>query len=172
MNSCNLIVPIESRGLKKKGSQNNKFDLKMWLGNVFLLHLKLKIATFCVVNKHIWDTSVFCELSWWSCLILEGRLGTLCYHAAKVSPSSSQAKRRREQGKQQGVGNLRELNGPCNPALSSHWQMKWSCVSHLTSRLIFLIAEEGWRIIHHLANLSSSVTSWKNSLSDSDGWLT
>lgn len=92
-----------------------------------------------------------------------GRLGMLCYHTVQVSQASPQAERGREnhqgQCKQLRVGNQRELNGPCNPASSSPWQMKWSCVSHLTSLLIFLIAEEGWRIIHHLANLSSSTTS-------------
>ena len=32
---------------------------------------------------------------------------------------------------------------------------------HLTSRLTLLTAEEGWLAIDHLANLSSSTTTWK-----------
>lgn len=126
-------------------------------------------SSHAVWLEHIWVTSVFRELSRWGRLIWEGetRHAVLSYCQGFLGKFLGQKKEtdlHQGQCKQLGVGNLRKLNGPCNPALSSQWQMKWLCVSHLTSRLIFLIAEEGWHIIHHLANLSSSTTSWNTLL--------
>lgn len=107
-------------------------------------------------------------------LVQAGRLGTLCAHASKAFCACSEGKRRGKESqqkhcKQQRVGNQRKPKAPCNPALSSHWKMKWLCASDFTSHFTLLIAEERWPIIHHLANLPFFTTSWKTLLQNQMG---
>ena len=89
----------------------------------------------------------------------KGRPGMLCQHASKVSGVCSQGKEggkrvKRQQHKQQGAG-IRVSYAPlrCPPLRNE--------LCHWTSCLILLTAEEGWLVIYHLANLSSSTTTWK-----------
>ena len=85
----------------------------------------------------------------------KGRPGMLCQHASKVSGVCSQGKEGGKRVKRQQGVDIRVSYAPLHcPPLRNE-------LCHWTSRLILLTAEEGWLVIYHLANLSSSTTTWQ-----------
>lgn len=84
-----------------------------------------------------------------------GRPGMLRQHASEVSGVCSQGKEGRKRVKRQQSVGIRVSYAPlfCPPFRNE--------LCHLTSCLTLLTAEEGWPAMYHLANLSSSTTTWK-----------